>query len=199
MPIEPQSLQEAGISYSDSLDKLTEATSTFFEKIAFYSAGIISLSITFLGYILSKSGMVLFDKSFGVPLFYWIFIAWGFLFITLFLSLYIRVFSAKHLSRQMHEKWVRLHVEDKKQILHTIEVGERTVNGLSEEELPAWIQKGHQSVAGYESIAIKSKRKIKFYNFISDYIRKTGILFFLLGCIITMLFVASVVLKIAKI
>ena len=181
------------------MEKLSEATSLFFEKIAFYSAGIISLSITFLGYVLSKSGIVLFDKALGIPLYYWIFTAWGFLFIALILSLYIRVFSAQYLSRQMHEKWIHFNIEDSKKTLHTIEIGEGFVNELSKEELPKWIEEGYKSVSGYEGIATKSKRMVKIYTLFNSLIRKIGIVFFLFGFVLALFFVANVMLKIAKV
>lgn len=198
MAIEPQSLEEAGVSYSNASDKLTEASFLFFEKIAFYSAGIISLSITFLGYVISKPGAILLNKSMGLPLYAWIFIAWFLLFISLILSLYIRVFSAEHMSRQMHGKWVEFRIEDAKKVLHTIEVGEGTVNGLSPEKLPEWIANGYKNLEGYKEISNKSSKRIKIYNFISNYIRKVTLSFFLFGCILTLFFVANIVLKISK-
>src|SRR5271157_5400151 len=53
-----------------------EAHITFYEKMAFYAAGIISLSITFLGYVISKNQAVIWVVFAGAPLAYLIFTSW---------------------------------------------------------------------------------------------------------------------------
>lgn len=53
-----------------------EAHIAFYEKMAFYSAGIISLSITFLGYVISKNQTTIWVSLAGIPLAYLIFTSW---------------------------------------------------------------------------------------------------------------------------
>lgn len=61
-----------------------------FEKIAFYSVGSMSLSITYVGYILSQKTGILNEIIFCLPLYIYLFISWGFLVISLLTTLFVR-------------------------------------------------------------------------------------------------------------
>ena len=60
-----------------------------FEKIAFYAVGSISLSITYVGYVLSQQTEVLKVSVFYLPLYVYLFISWAFLVLSLFTTLFV--------------------------------------------------------------------------------------------------------------
>jgi len=61
-----------------------------FEKIAFYAVGSISLSITYVGYILSQQTEILKETVFYLPLYVYLFISWAFLVLSLLTTLFVR-------------------------------------------------------------------------------------------------------------
>ncbi len=61
-----------------------------FEKIAFYAVGSISLSITYVGYVLSQQTEVLKETVFYLPLYIYLFISWAFLVVSLLTTLFVR-------------------------------------------------------------------------------------------------------------
>lgn len=84
--------------------ELLSATYFFYEKLAFYSAGIISLSVTFVGYIVSKSEIVLFEKFLCLDLYQLLIISWAMLLLSLLLSISIRLWGAAYAARVVHEE-----------------------------------------------------------------------------------------------
>ena len=67
-----------------------------FEKIAFYAVGSISLSITYVGYVLSQQTEVLKVSVFYLPLYDYLFISWAFLVLSLFTTLFVRWTDITH-------------------------------------------------------------------------------------------------------
>jgi hypothetical protein len=195
MPLEPQNLDEAAKLYSDTNDKLGDAISTFYEKTAFYSAGIISLSLTFIGYILSKPNNILFYKVCGLPLYYVIFAAWLSLFLSLILSLYIRLFSSQHSSLLAHNMWVGLYAKDRQNILEQVKAGQATVTGIEEDKLPEWLETAGNTVKEYGTIVAHSDKKLKIYDFVSHYIRIVASALFIIGALLTLVFAAIAILN----
>src|SRR3989338_10236421 len=61
-----------------------------FEKIAFYAVGSISLSITYVGYVLSQQTEILKEIVFYLPLYVYLFISWAFLVLSLLTTLFVR-------------------------------------------------------------------------------------------------------------
>lgn len=198
MAIQPNTLDESAKAYSQTSDELMSAYASFFEKIALYSGGIISISITFIGYLLSKDATVLLQEFLGFHLYWLIFLAWALLFLSLMLGIYIRLFSATHMSKQMHSEWVKFFEKDRKEALQKIKSGEMSVNGISEEELPSWLLGAEDTVNQYSEAVKKSEKSVRIYDFISLYIRKVAVTLFILGCLAILLFVALSILGIVN-
>ena len=93
-------------NYETARKDLLSATYFFYEKIAFYSAGIISLSITFIGYIVSKPGKILFEEIFGIRLYQLLIISWIILLLSLTFSIAIRLWGAAYAARVAHREWL---------------------------------------------------------------------------------------------
>lgn len=71
------------------------------EKMAFYSAGSISLSITYVGYLISQDKNILIEKIFTFPLYTYLLFSWFLLMLNLIISLFIRWTASRYVF------WVR--------------------------------------------------------------------------------------------
>ncbi len=78
-------------------------------KLSYISAGTISLSITFLGYVLSigssARSILNFPLIFNIPTIHILFLSWIFLFISVFLGIIIRIPNAWHLFNAHVNLW----------------------------------------------------------------------------------------------
>ena len=197
MAIAPQTLEEATQLYSKANDDLRVATGTFYERIALYSGGIISASVTFIGYALSKSDSVLLYEFWGVPLYTLIFVSWGALFASLVLGIYIGLFSAQHISRLFYYEWITRFAHNRSEMLEKIKRGEANLDGVSEDEMPARIREAEEAVQIYRGIPPIAKRMNRIYDFIAKYIRKATSGLFIFGCFSALVFLALSVLVLA--
>ncbi len=199
MPIQPNSIQEAAIAYSDANDEHTKALSSFYEKLALYSGGVISLSITFIGYLISVEVDVLTEEAFSVPLYEIVFLGWGLLFVTLLVGIYIRVFTAEHTSRMLHAEWVRLHAEERKEMVAMAEEGRLTFNGIAPEDEPEKIEELRISATEFAGLAELSKGRAARYGIVGSLLRKSAFFFFIIGNLCVLLFSALSILVLAGI
>ncbi len=197
MALQPTSLSEAATSFSKANDDFVIAQTHFFEKIALYSGGVISVSITFTGYLLSRNAAVFIAPIFGVPLYVILFLGWIFLFFSLLLGIYIELFTARNLQLQFYSEWADFYAKDRKNMFEEVKKGNARVSGVDSTALPEWIDKTESVVKGYFKIAEKVKPKIKIYTFISLYICKATALLFILGCMCVLAFTALSLLHIA--
>src|SRR3989338_8795458 len=102
MLIEPQTSDEAGKLYAEYQERWRTGIVQFYEKIAFYSAGTISLTITFMGFAYLQQGDLLqatvclsflcFQK------YYLLAIAWIMLLWSLFGGVYMTRFIPQNIS-----------------------------------------------------------------------------------------------------
>src|SRR3989344_8751700 len=99
--------------YEKMRENLLGATYFFYEKLAFYSAGIISLSITFVGYLVSSSNNILFDEVLFLKLYQFLIMSWASLFLSLVLSLSIRLLGATYAARVTYKDWIKEQIESK--------------------------------------------------------------------------------------
>ena len=64
------------------------------EKMSLYSAGIISLSFTFIGYLISQKSIKFSITFLYIPAYYYLYLSWALLAINLLIGLTIRKFEA---------------------------------------------------------------------------------------------------------
>jgi len=188
MAREPRTLEEAADYYSKANDEMQVARITFYEKIALYSGAIISLSITFIGYLISKDPSIFLRVEFGIPLYVFIFFAWGFLATSLFAGIYIRLFHAQRLSRMLHVRWLRFRIETGERFLE--EPNEEDWVGFTDDEMTAIDQHTREMIVSYSGIEASSKRVLVIYDFIGPLLRISTVALFMVGCILTLVFVA---------
>lgn len=95
-------------NFEQTTNLWNEITKTL-TKLSYISAGTISLSISFLGYILSIGSSARFILSlpfiFNIPTIYLLFLSWVFLFISLFFGIIIRIPNAWYLFNSHIQLW----------------------------------------------------------------------------------------------
>jgi hypothetical protein len=89
--------------YEVARKDLLDATYFFYERIAFYSAGTISLSITFVGYLASKSGNILFKEIWFIKIYQLLIVSWTMLLISLLLGIALRLWATAYAARAAHK------------------------------------------------------------------------------------------------
>lgn len=199
MAIRPTSLEEAANAYSDANDRLAEASAIFFEKIALYSAGIISLSMTFIGYLFSKDATVIQDKVWSVPLYSFAFLSWILLFLSLVLGLSVRFFFARYLSRQLHTEWLRFFSDDWDRALREGRTGE-LIRVQEADDIPANMRLINQGVivGDLKKVLTRSRKSLDVYVKIGSFLRPVTISLFVFGCVAILFFVSLSILHVAS-
>lgn len=76
------------------------------EKLALYSAGIVSLSVTFIGYLVSNKLTILSSALWGVPLRYVLFLSWFLLVVSMLAGLFARWFHAGYRHANAGEEYM---------------------------------------------------------------------------------------------
>lgn len=140
----------------------------FHDKIAFYSAGVISLSITFVGSIISVDKKILgsyiyipisiLNMLLEVPIRYFFFGAWGALTISLLMSIFIRLNISLHTLYSKGRDWVKDLKEHQQTIIklsktnpnHDIDDLKRLENTIEGQESDILLEKLHNKKIIYE-------------------------------------------------
>lgn len=152
-------LERANAAQKDSRD----ATYFFYEKLAFYTAGAIPLSITFVGYLVSKPGNLLSKDFLFLKLYELLMISWGLLFLSLVLSIGLRLWGADYAFRTAHKEWL--------------------------EELKNSAQVNATQISQIDVIIKQHAWKIKFLEIISNNAGWISTTFFILGILFMFVFV----------
>ena len=74
--VSAEALNKSAEAFNQAQVDTIEAQLYVVEKMAFYSAGAISLSITFLGYLLQKYNIFLLEKVLFVPIYHILYLSW---------------------------------------------------------------------------------------------------------------------------
>lgn len=101
--------------FSSMQYKYRKNINSIYEKMAFYSAGIISLSITFIGFLVSRE-QHLTQHFLCIPIYVYIYSSWIILAITIILSLLIKWIDSKYLfyNSQLNYHKSRKELEEKR-------------------------------------------------------------------------------------
>lgn len=199
MPIAPTTKKESAKLIASSQKELGSALDSFYEKIAFYSAGSLSLSITFLGYISSWTTNPLRYSSFiGLPVYYILLFSWVTLFLSMIFSLYMRLFFSESLLHQVWKAHIRLQLKETEDayISGTIHSknGEATINntGLTADK---FIKENESKKKSYEKLLTKYNFKEAFFNFIVRKHKMIVVPAFILGIFFSLSFAFIVFYK----
>lgn len=152
----------------EQTEKLWNEITETLGKLSYISAGTISLSITFLGYILSigssARAILNFPFSCGIPLIYILFLSWILLFISLFLGIIVRMPTAWYLFNSHINLWFTKLAQNTKQ--------------------------GDEK--NYKFVADSAEKGRDKYRGISSFVRWLTIIFFALGILSLLIFVIIV-------
>jgi hypothetical protein len=161
-------------------------------NLSYFSAGTISISITFLGYLIGqgdKAHDVLTINLFCNFKILWVlFISWGFLFITLLIGLLARFSNAWYRNYEAAFNWLSLSEESEKHKIKYMASGGTIVSPTSSNQKDV-IQEIEESKNNYSKLAEISKRKKGFYLDLTAWSRKISILCFILGMLLLLVFV----------
>ena len=92
-------------SYNSALPKVNDDYVGVIEKMVFYSAGIISLSITFLGYLLNKdiNSLLTTEIIFCFPNYFFLYFSWLCFIVVICSGIYVKYFNAKYFFHMLSE------------------------------------------------------------------------------------------------
>lgn len=178
--IEWKKFQEAEKEYRDS-------TVSFFDKISFYSAGIISLSITFLGYLLSQEKLILLSCFFKIPIYYFLYISWPLLMLALIAGLLVRRNDAFHnfFSCQCHYYKSEEEFHNKK--TEFLEVYPHIISKNNDIEKDIEICKNNSKRLKEDIICKLEKNENKYFKYYT-LVQKISVITFVLGIFFLLLF-----------
>ena len=155
--------------------KLWDETTETLNKLSYIAAGTITLSITFLGYILSigPSARSILNTPYlhGMPIIYLLFLSWILLFLCVFFGIIVRLWNAKYLWNAHIHLWFTDLTEKSS--------GESKINLKSVADLA-------------------NKGKDKYWK-ISKYVQHGTLIFFALGILTLMIFAIVVASGLASI
>jgi hypothetical protein len=159
----------------EQVEKLWGEITETLSKLSYISAGAISLSITFLGYILSigKSASAILNTNLfcGLPIIYLLFASWVLLLFSLFLGIIARLPNAWYIFNAHAKVWM----EDK--------IANST--GIIKEN--------------FNIVKRGAKKDMEKYNTINNLIRWITIIFFGFGISVLVIFVIMVANQLIKI
>ena len=89
-----EALGKSAESFNKAQVDLIETGLYVVEKMVLYSAGSISLSITFLGYLLGHYELLLAEKFLSVPIYYILYLSWALSAITIVTGILAKSFDA---------------------------------------------------------------------------------------------------------
>lgn len=126
---------QAGADFNKTQEDTKEQGVQVAEKIAFYSGGIISLTITFLGYILSNqnSRQILTPRLMGMPLYYYLYISLIIFIATILFGLFARRFDAFYTFYAAYVHFIKKSKTREEKVLEMIYSGYPLVGDTPEE------------------------------------------------------------------
>ena len=159
----------------EQTEKLWSEITETLGKLSYISAGTISLSITFLGYILSigSSARAILNFPFlcGIPVIYILFVSWILLLISVFLGIIVRMPTAWYLFNSHINLWFTKLAQNTKQ--------------------------GDEK--NYKYVADSAEKGRNKYRGISSFVRWLTIISFTLGILFLIIFVIIVANSLVKI
>jgi hypothetical protein len=188
-----QSKASQGASFFNETQKwVNEEIIRGLHNLSYFSAGTISISITFLGYLIGqgdKAHDVLTISLFCNFKILWVlFMSWGFLFITLLIGLLSRFSNAWYRNYEAAFNWLSSSEESEKYKIEYMANGGIVVSPTSSNQQDV-IKEIEESKNNYSNLAKISEQKKAFYLNLTAWSRKISILCFILGMLLLLVFV----------
>lgn len=165
---------------------------TVFEKMSLFSAGIISLSITFVGALIPDNSTLLAENILGVPVHVLLYISWASLTLNLIFGLAVRWADSMYLFFNAQGYW---HKRRKKHEELNLQLNESYPNLVFSEDTSREneIVIAKRNIETLSSTLIpRTKKKETFYFKVTKNIQKSATLTFALGILFLLIFVIKV-------
>jgi len=159
-----------------------------FEKIAFYAVGSISLSITYVGYVLSQQTEILKEIVFYLPLYVYLFISWAFLVLSLLTTLFVRWTDITYVFWARQKEYYKAKRKEGEKMIPFLDTYPTIIfpNGKDKESEKAIYQ---ENIKTLDTVLIPTTIKYEEKSFLLDRIvRYIAITSFIVGILILLFF-----------
>ncbi len=160
----------------------------FNDKIALYSSGVISLSITFVGFIISLDTAILAHNisilnKLVFPIKYLLFTAWGFFSISLISSLFIRLNISLQIFYSRKRSWIESQKEYSKAYLDLYKINPNSTLGDYETFEDA-VEVQVKNILSYEKPLKETSFREKLFQYFVGFLNYLSILCFVAGILL---------------
>jgi hypothetical protein len=194
-----QAAAKAGVSFNDTQIKVNEDIVQALQQLSYVAAGTISLSITFLGYLLSQGettrAVLASHFLMGIPLIWLLFVSWILLSVAVILGLLYRFFNSWYLYGTAGSDWAETNKKAKEKMLEFIDAG-----------LPIFFEETNdreqgrtgvdESKRNYAMLHGVFKSNTRIYTHLTYLSRRVAIAVFISGMLLLLVFVITVSVKI---
>ena len=171
-----ESLSVTAVSFTKTQRRVNSDLVKVVERVVFYSAGIISLSMTFIGSLLHDGTNPVRIVVHCVPLIYPLFFAWSALLLAFLSGLFVRWHNGKHLffvdASDHYKKSQEFHSAQEKHVQSGLPVGftggvtkETFLENLSKQL--EWDKKTHHEMQKGNKTAMRWKLALQYICFVS--------------------------------
>ena len=167
------------------------------EKMAFYSAGAISLSITFLGYIIANYKSSILQSFLFLPAYYFLYASWFLFVLTIVTGIMVRRLDAFYRYYAASKDYFLKRKNEKEQMIKLVDTDYPLIldEGATKESYK-------EQVTGIIDIAInridKDKKNEIFYFKLKLWIQNIATISFILSIFLLILFATIITNKIIK-
>lgn len=189
-----QQMLNASQRLDDTSLKVNEDLIKTVEKFALYSAGIISLSITFLGYLIEQNKTILLTEMYKISLIGYLFLSWIFLVITLIIGLMVRFWNAFYLFYETTSDYLKWRSAYKNRLVKLSKLNYPIISSTDDKQ--TFIDITQKESEDLSINSTKTKKSAEKYFTITRFVCKYIILFFILGVILLTIFASVTVYRI---
>lgn len=196
-----KTVQGAGEYFNKTQERMFENIAKGLQQLSIVAAGTISLSITFLGYLINAQqsigrDMLSLNLWGAVPILWVLFVSWLFLFITIVLGLVYPFVNAWYWISYTGHEWAKGGIAHWSTRLTYVTAGYDFEFSDAPNRFDG-IAQMQENKTTWESVVSKYKSSCEFYAFLTRYCRRTAIASFVIGLIILFIFIVAAVSNLA--
>lgn len=184
--------KEAGKKFYDSQINYKRELLTIFEKMSLFSAGIISLSITFVSGLVPTYKNLMLTQLFTLPIYIYLYISWTSLTLNLIIGLFLRWADALYLFFNQQKEY---HKKNKKFQEVKLSFDNNYPNIIFSEDTnkDQEIQTGIKNIETLKDTLIPAvEKKENLYYLISKGLQSGSVITFILGISLLLLFIIKI-------
>lgn len=182
------SLNKSATNFNEVQNQVKDTYAYILERIGFYSAGIISLSITFLGYVIDKYKSIFLGDFLKIHLFFYLYVSWCFLVLSLTLSFANRWFNNSYSYYVSNQDYMEKNKTFKEKWLQLLQSGYPVVFREGE-ALEGSIIQTQGLVSHWGKLSDEHKTKRDIFLKLKDFSQNVVLICFVLGVSLLTIFV----------